>query len=276
MYSVNTVHACFPIGMFMSSMPRKTVGFLSCGAVTFRGGHTGAGSGPGPILRCLEGDGTSVVYLRRCVMNKQLAGGRISCTLESCPCGGCRGVSKTGNLNYCSHFPVLSTRPIGCTDLGGNSVTCGVGIGNSALLIIGGRLRSGGLARGSGRICHRVVGSPSGRGMSRKSHLLVKGLTRTSTVHTIRTSSVTHLITNCGKKNVVMYNSFGSSPVSCAREIMKRNLGSTFIRSKGNFNVSCGRGRFCFEVSGVLLDGGLGSCHYAISGAVGDSSRCPV
>lgn len=231
----------------------------------------------------MGGDGTSVIYVRRCTNSRatgvRLDGGRVERTLGSCPCRGVgriKGAKTNDRLTYCSGFPVLSTHVLSCQDGCGNDVICRVGVKGSAILLVGGRLRSGGLAQRSGIICRSVLGSPGTKGIGDNMQRLIGGLTRTSTVHSTRTHAVTRRVTRSPCPSIVIYNSFGSSPVSCTRQIVSRSVSSTFARSKYKLNVSCGRGGFCFQVSGVLIDGGLGTSKYAISGSVGSSSRCPV
>lgn len=275
------VHACLPVGFRASRLPRADVGLLSCGVVKFS--NTTGRSNGGPVLACLGRDNTSVLYLRRCSAMRssgRLSRGSMRQRLGTCPCRHVGAINdkgkRAGGVTYCSGFPVLSSHVLSCPDRCGNSMLCRVGVKRSAIALVGGRLRSGGLAGTSGIICRSVLGSPRGRGIGDNTHLLVHGLTRTSTVHTPRTSAVTRRVTTSPRPCVVMYNSFGSAPVSCARHAVTRSLSSTFARSKQKLNVSCGRGEFCFQVSGVLADGGLETCGYAMSHSVGRSSRCPV
>lgn len=231
-------------------------------------------------MSCLIGDGTSVVYLRRCGTTRGggcLARTSVGGTLGTCPCCSIhqRGEDSM-RLTYFSGCPVLSMSPVSCRDACGNSIGCILTIGGSAIALVGGRLRSGGLAGRSQKVCRSVVGSPGTGGIGAKLQRLIGGLTRTSTVHTSRTSSMGGTVARDGCPAVVTYNSFGSNSVSCARHVLARGLSSTFARSNGKLKVSCGRGGFCFHVSGVLVDPGLGTCGYAMSQSVGTSSRCPV
>ncbi len=181
--------------------------------------------------------------------------GRISSTVGGQKCGVQHLSSKHSRfLSICDHLPMLSIREIACGASSGKDVTMGLLCRGSAVLLVGGRFRSCGLAQRSGVGCGRLVGSPRGSRTKRGSGTLLKGVTGTDNLQKPRMSSIVGCVGGRGIPSMVIYKSFGRSPVSCSyHQLSSVVVSDTCHRSKGNLKLSCGRDKFCFHVSRVFI-----------------------
>lgn len=169
----------------------------------------------------------------------------------------CRSVAirprNKGTLVLLDGCPVLSGRLVPCRSRKGVDITCHLGVGSGPILLVGGRLRAANL---DGR-SHRRFGGliMNGLRMSatrRASGLLIIGLTRTAGGHTPRTRTITECVERHQKVDAVLYNSFGSKPVSCIRHAVTGGLMSYCMRDNGKPKVDCRHNKFFMQVSGVV------------------------